>query len=115
MSGKLQGIRLSAELRALVDAAGPRLNPATRALLILGAHAAGQDVSALASTVHVLIAHGELRGGTVAALRRVMGATAITTDSSCDSSGDSSRDSTLAPTGRGDPLADPLAGVGIEV
>lgn len=107
MSGRQLGARISPAIRALVDRAGP-VNAATRALLILGAHAAGQDVQALHSTIHVLIDRGELSGPTIAALRRLAEGAAINRDSSSDSTPPD--DGLLS-----DLLDDPLAGVGIEV
>lgn len=109
MSARQLGLRVSPAIRDLLDRAGP-LNAAGRALLILGAAAAGQDVRPLASTIHVLIDAGELSGPTVAALRRLLEGTAITSDSSPDSN----RDSSPLDAAPGDALDDPFA-VGAEV
>lgn len=103
--GRLQGLRLAPELRALIDAAGP-LNPAARALLILGAAAAGQPVTPLASTIHALIDRGELSGGTVAALRRLLAGTDSTAAIS------PAITPAISPPR---PAVDALAGVGMEV
>jgi hypothetical protein len=108
----LLGVRVSGELRRIILAAGP-LNAATRALIILGAAAAGQDVRSLWPLIGALIEAGELRGETVRALRALLDGAAITPAIRSDSGSDSSPP--LAADLLIELLDDPLSGVGIEV
>ena len=110
MSARLLGVRVSPALRQLIDQAGP-VTAATRALLILGAAAAGQDVRDLASTIHVLIDAGGLVPATIAALRRLLEPAiipAITSDSRDDSR-------VIDPFLANLLEEDPLTSIGIEV
>lgn len=66
---RLLPVRVSASLRAVIDQAGP-VNPATRALLILGAVRAGLDVRGLEREVATLLA-ADLHDDVHAALRQV--------------------------------------------
>lgn len=112
MSAEQLGVRVSPELRRLIRAAGGRLNPAVRALLILGAAAMGQDVRPLWPLIGTLIERGDLQGEAVAALRRLMEARGISSDTTPDTTRDSS---SPAENLLADLLDDPLSGVGIEV
>lgn len=103
----LLGVRVAPAIRALIDEAGSP-NAATRALIILGAASAGQDVRHLAGAIHALIGSGALRDSVAEALGALLGRGAITPAITCDSRGDSR-------AFLEDPLADPLGGIGIEV
>lgn len=63
-------VRASAALRALIDQAGP-VNAATRALIILGAEAAGLDLVGVEREAAALLA-ADLAPGVTDGLRRVL-------------------------------------------
>nr|WP_044200473.1 hypothetical protein [Oscillochloris trichoides] len=52
---RLLPVRVSTDLRAMIDQVGP-VNPATRALLLLGADAAGLELSGLEREIPGLLA-----------------------------------------------------------
>lgn len=103
------GVRVSPALRALLDAAGP-LNSATRALLLLGAAAAGLEIDGARAEPYRLLGAEELRPGVRAALLR-LAALHSQADSKMDSQGDSHSDSRVdSPRSYGNaelPLAAP--------
>jgi hypothetical protein len=68
---KLLPVRTSTTLRTLIDQAGP-VNAATRALIILGADAAGLDLFGVEREAAALLAV-ELAPGVAEGLRRVVG------------------------------------------
>src|SRR5687768_1854063 len=65
------GVRVSAELRALVEAAGEP-SAAARALLLLGAHAAGYDLRPLAGDVALVLRDRSLDNELRNELQRVL-------------------------------------------
>jgi hypothetical protein len=66
---RLLPVRVSTSLRAVIDQAGP-VNPATRALIILGAANAGMDLRSLEREVAALLS-AELTPDVHTALRQV--------------------------------------------
>jgi hypothetical protein len=66
---RLLPVRVSATLRAVIDQAGP-VNPATRALLILGAAATGAELRGLEREIAALLS-ADLAPEVHAALRQV--------------------------------------------
>lgn len=67
---RLLPVRVSAKLRALIDQVGP-VNPATRALLVLGADAAGLELGGLEREIAGLLA-ADLDVAVRAALRDLL-------------------------------------------
>ncbi len=68
---RLLPVRTTAALRVVIDRAGP-VNAATRALIILGAHAAGLELSGCLREITLLLAE-DLDPGVCAALHRLYG------------------------------------------
>lgn len=66
---RLLPVRVSANLRAVIDQAGP-VNPATRALVILGAATSGWDMRGLEREIAALLA-ADLHDDVHTALRHV--------------------------------------------
>lgn len=69
-------VRASTALRALLDQAGP-ISSATRALLIVGAHAAGYDITSLRHELAALLLRAELDTAVLDALARCLESSAI--------------------------------------
>lgn len=110
---RLLPVRVSPALRGLIDQVGP-VNPATRALLVLGAAAAGLELRGLEREVALLLG-AELAPEVRAALRQLFGS--LTGREPIDEQFLSAQ---LAPPfddsePTADPPDDPFAGVGIDV
>jgi hypothetical protein len=73
---RLLPVRVSTMLRAVIDQAGP-VNPATRALIILGAASAGWDLRGLEREIAALLA-ADLHDDVHTALRQVFAQRATT-------------------------------------
>jgi hypothetical protein len=111
---RLLPVRVSPALRGLIDQVGP-VNPATRALLVLGAAATGMELRGLEREVAALLG-AELAPSTQEALRRLfaqlpasshqIGSTAPVRDEP-----ESNDDMPLLE----DVPDDPFAGIGIDV
>lgn len=78
---RLLPVRVSATLRAVIDQAGP-VNPATRALIILGAAATGAELRGLEREIAALLA-ADLHDDVHTALRQVF--THLTAESGASS------------------------------
>lgn len=111
---KQHNILLNERLRALIEEAGSQGADATRALLILGAAAAGMDVAACQRDMRRLIARDFLNDATAAALSLLLHTVASSTTSSGASVTTSATTSGFLDD---DDVADadPLATIGIAV
>lgn len=109
------GLRVSAALRALVEQAGEP-SAAARALLLLGAHAAGYDLRPLAGDVALALRDGALDDRLCNGLQRVFNAMLNTPLNTAFVEPDVLLDELLreAPAPL-ETVDDPLAGVGFEV
>lgn len=106
------GLRLSAELRTLVEAAGEP-SAAARALLLLGAHAAGYDLRPLAGDVRLVLRDRSLDNGLRNELQRVLNTfNTFNTGPAPELLLDQLLREPPAPL---EMVDDPLAGVGFEV
>jgi hypothetical protein len=75
---RLLPVRVSTTLRAVIDQAGP-VNPATRALIILGAATSGWDLHGLEREIAALLA-ADLHDDVHTALRQVFAQRAATSE-----------------------------------
>jgi hypothetical protein len=131
VSARQHNARLSPALRSLVDQAGPATGAATRALLLLGAAAAGLNTAEAEADAYALLGVPDLAPGVRAALRRLVGG--ASGSASADASGSAittaSTPPPAPPEARSTPfpraetahgtleklLDDPLLGVGMDV
>lgn len=111
---RLLPVRVSPALRGLIDQVGP-VNPATRALLVLGAAAAGLELRGLEREVAALLST-ELAPSTQDALRRLFAQLPSTAQHPCETTPSGAEPE---PADEMLPLEDvpddPFANIGIEV
>jgi hypothetical protein len=111
---RLLPVRVSPTLRGLIDQVGP-VNPATRALLVLGAAAAGLELRGLEREVAALLG-AELAPNTQEALRRLFAQLPLSTQQVGPTAPvrDEPELNDNAPALEDAP-DDPFAGIGIDV